>query len=206
MESGCAVLLYGICMLAMLCVLSTSPFLGGRGAVYIVLELYLATHCANYLMCFWLLLFSCSAKRMCVNAECKQRSLYPRVADPSIIVIVSNPAGDKCLLGRCAASPLARCHRRFPESNKDISVVTCFPLVLFAALTYIFVLLPCGHFLLCHAWRRSPQMPPGIFTCIAGFVEAGESLEEAVCREVKEEVLSAFSFRLLAYDVLSRRV
>jgi len=35
---------------------------------------------------------------------------------------------------------------------------------------------------------RSPHFPAGIYGLIAGFVEAGESLEEAVHREVKEEV------------------
>lgn len=35
---------------------------------------------------------------------------------------------------------------------------------------------------------RSPHFAPGIFGLIAGFVEAGESIEEAVHREVKEEV------------------
>ena len=35
---------------------------------------------------------------------------------------------------------------------------------------------------------RSPHFPPGAFGLIAGFVEAGESLEEAVHREVQEEV------------------
>lgn len=35
---------------------------------------------------------------------------------------------------------------------------------------------------------RSPHFTPGAFGLIAGFVEAGESLEETVHREVKEEV------------------
>ncbi|KTC76975.1 NAD(+) diphosphatase [Legionella brunensis] len=35
---------------------------------------------------------------------------------------------------------------------------------------------------------RSPHFLPGIYGLIAGFVEAGESIEEAVYREVKEEV------------------
>ena len=35
---------------------------------------------------------------------------------------------------------------------------------------------------------RSPHFPPGIFSTIAGFVEPGESAEEAVAREVHEEV------------------
>lgn len=35
---------------------------------------------------------------------------------------------------------------------------------------------------------RSAHFPPGVFALIAGFVEPGETLEEAVHREVKEEV------------------
>lgn len=35
---------------------------------------------------------------------------------------------------------------------------------------------------------RSPHFPPGAYGLIAGFVEAGESIEDAVHREVKEEV------------------
>lgn len=35
---------------------------------------------------------------------------------------------------------------------------------------------------------RSPRFPPDLFSLIAGFVEPGENLEEAVCREVMEEV------------------
>lgn len=35
---------------------------------------------------------------------------------------------------------------------------------------------------------RSPHFAPGIYSLIAGFVDVGESIEEAVHREVKEEV------------------
>ena len=35
---------------------------------------------------------------------------------------------------------------------------------------------------------RSPHYPPGTYGLIAGFVEAGENLEETVHREVKEEI------------------
>ena len=35
---------------------------------------------------------------------------------------------------------------------------------------------------------RSPGFPPGLHSTIAGFVEPGENLEHAVCREVFEEV------------------
>ena len=34
---------------------------------------------------------------------------------------------------------------------------------------------------------RGRAFPPGIYSVIAGFVEPGESVEEAVCREVREE-------------------
>lgn len=35
---------------------------------------------------------------------------------------------------------------------------------------------------------RSPHFKPGVFSVLAGFVEAGESLEECAAREVREEV------------------
>ena len=35
---------------------------------------------------------------------------------------------------------------------------------------------------------RSPQFPPGMYSTLAGFVEPGESVEQTVAREVKEEV------------------
>ncbi|MFP5440589.1 MAG: NAD(+) diphosphatase, partial [Gammaproteobacteria bacterium] len=35
---------------------------------------------------------------------------------------------------------------------------------------------------------RSPRFPPGVFSTLAGFIEAGENVEEALAREVQEEV------------------
>ena len=35
---------------------------------------------------------------------------------------------------------------------------------------------------------RSPGSPPGMFSVLAGFVEPGESIEETIEREVREEV------------------
>jgi len=35
---------------------------------------------------------------------------------------------------------------------------------------------------------RSPRFPPQLFSAFAGFVEPGESMEEAVRRELREEV------------------
>ena len=35
---------------------------------------------------------------------------------------------------------------------------------------------------------RAPRFPPGMYSTLAGFVEPGETLEEAVKREVREEV------------------
>lgn len=67
----------------------------------------------------------------CSRAECGNET-FPRL-DPAIIVLVSDPANERALLGRQAA------------------------------------------------W------PPGRYSTIAGFVEPGESLEDAVVREVAEE-------------------
>ena len=49
----------------------------------------------------------------------------------------------------------------------------------------IIVLIERGHEVLL---ARSRRLVPGVYSVIAGFVEPGESLEEAVMREVKEEV------------------
>lgn len=46
---------------------------------------------------------------------------------------------------------------------------------------------------------RQPQYPPGRYSALAGFVEPGESVEEAVARELKEEAgISISSVRYLA--------
>jgi len=49
----------------------------------------------------------------------------------------------------------------------------------------IIVLIKRGDHLL---MARSPHFPVGVYGLIAGFIDAGESVEEAVYREVKEEV------------------
>ncbi|MFN2258417.1 MAG: NAD(+) diphosphatase, partial [Parasphingopyxis sp.] len=46
---------------------------------------------------------------------------------------------------------------------------------------------------------RQSRFPPGNYSALAGFVEPGESLEEAVARELKEEAgVEALSVRYLA--------
>jgi NAD+ diphosphatase len=35
---------------------------------------------------------------------------------------------------------------------------------------------------------RSPHFPPGMYSALAGFVEPGETLEQTLVREVREEV------------------
>jgi NAD+ diphosphatase len=46
---------------------------------------------------------------------------------------------------------------------------------------------------------RQPQFPPGRYSALAGFVEVGESIEEAVIRELKEEAgVTAFHVRYVA--------
>jgi len=51
---------------------------------------------------------------------------------------------------------------------------------------------PCMIVLITHGdevlLARSPGFPPGLYSTLAGFVEPGESMEECVIREVREEV------------------
>lgn len=51
---------------------------------------------------------------------------------------------------------------------------------------------PCVIVLVTHGDRvllaRSPHFPPGMYSTLAGFIEAGETVEEALVREVGEEV------------------
>jgi NAD+ diphosphatase len=80
--------------------------------------------------------------RVCSDGRCDARH-FPRT-DPAIIVLVSDPAGERCLLG------------------------------------------------------RQREWVPGMYSCLAGFVEPGESLEHAVLREVQEETgvsLSSVGYR-----------
>jgi NAD+ diphosphatase len=69
--------------------------------------------------------------RVCTGGHCAAKH-FPRT-DPAIIVLTTDPSGQRCLLGRQAT------------------------------------------------WDR------GMYSCLAGFVEPGESLEHAVVREVYEE-------------------
>ena len=47
---------------------------------------------------------------------------------------------------------------------------------------------------------RQPQYPPGRYSALAGFVEPGESIEEAVARELMEEAGVAVARRALCRE------
>lgn len=79
----------------------------------------------------------------CTSPTCSTLS-WPR-QDPSIIVLVTNPTGDKALLA------------------------------------------------------RSPRHPPRMHTALAGFVEAGETFEQAVLREVHEETGAQVDYDSITY-------
>jgi NAD+ diphosphatase len=49
----------------------------------------------------------------------------------------------------------------------------------------VIVLVSCGDKVLL---ARSPGFPPGMYSVLAGFVEPGESIEETIGREIREEV------------------
>lgn len=63
-----------------------------------------------------------------------------------------------------------RSHIHFPRQDPSIIVLVTNPTRTHAVLA------------------RSPRHPPYLYTCLAGFVEAGETFERAVTREVHEEV------------------
>ena len=46
---------------------------------------------------------------------------------------------------------------------------------------------------------RGRAFPPGVFSCLAGFLEPGETLEQGVCREVLEEAGVALAPARVAY-------
>lgn len=69
-------------------------------------------------------------------------------------------------VGTCTAAACAALH--YPRTDPAVIVL---------------VTDPAGRVLL----GRQPQWTPGLYSCLAGFVEPGESLEEAAAREVFEE-------------------
>jgi len=48
---------------------------------------------------------------------------------------------------------------------------------------------------------RQPKHEPGVYTCVAGFLESGETLEECIQREVQEEVGIKVSLSSIRYVV-----
>ena len=45
---------------------------------------------------------------------------------------------------------------------------------------------------------RAPRFPPGMYSALAGFVEPGETIEDCIRREVREEVgIEVTDIRLL---------
>jgi len=81
--------------------------------------------------------------------------------------------------GRCASAMIDRrteLARKCPNCNL-ISYPRLSPAVIMSVIRDDHILL-----------ARAPRFPAGMYSTLAGFVEPGETLEEAVCREVFEEV------------------
>ena len=81
--------------------------------------------------------------------------------------------------GRCGAAMIDRrteLARKCPNCN-FISYPRLSPAVIMSVVRDDHILL-----------ARAPRFPTGMYSTLAGFVEPGETLEEAVCREVFEEV------------------
>lgn len=86
---------------------------------------------------------------------------------------------DHGFCGRCGTptTPLAHEHARICPS----CALTVYPRIA----PVIMALVKRGRELLL---ARGPHFPPGMFSALAGFVEAGEGVEDTLLREVREEV------------------
>ncbi len=112
------------------------------------------------------------------------RSLYPALGDELFIaagrgVQLSSFALTHRYCGRCgqATQPAPREH----SVRCEACGLSCYPRIAPA----IIVLVRCGERALL---ARSPRFPSAMYSTLAGFVEPGESLEQTLAREVREEV------------------
>ena len=112
------------------------------------------------------------------------RELYGKVPDPemalaayAVRIIDFDRSTRFC--GRCG-------HETRPLRTERAKLCTDCNLITYPRISpAIIVLIKKGEEVLL---ARSPRFPPNLFSVIAGFVEPGESIEETVHREVKEEV------------------
>jgi NAD+ diphosphatase len=81
--------------------------------------------------------------------------------------------------GACGAQTVVRANERARECPQ--CALVNYPRIAPA----VMVLIRRGHEILL---ARSPHFPPGMYSALAGFVDAGESLEQTIAREVNEEV------------------
>jgi NAD+ diphosphatase len=112
------------------------------------------------------------------------RDLYGKVPDPemalaSYAVRIIGYDRSTRFCGRCG-------HETRPLRTERAKLCTDCNLIIYPRISpAIIVLIKKGEEVLL---ASSPRFPPGLFSVIAGFVEPGESIEETVHREVKEEV------------------
>lgn len=101
---------------------------------------------------------------------------YPFVARALAIIQWDN---NNLFCGRCSHATI-RVNHHF-EKKCPACALLFYPRIS----PSVIVLIEKGDYLL---MARSPHFAPGVFGLIAGFVEAGENLEETIHREVEEEV------------------
>jgi NAD+ diphosphatase len=157
------------------------PALADLGELRIVRRQYLGqlgeTHCYSAEV-------SSSAALPAGTLALGLREVYGRVPDEqwalaarAVQVVDWDRSHQFC--GACATPTVSRAHERARECP-NCGLVN-YPRIAPA----VMVLIRRGHEILL---ARSPHFPPGMYSALAGFVDAGESLEQTIAREVQEEV------------------
>ncbi|MGB3212168.1 MAG: NAD(+) diphosphatase [Desulforhopalus sp.] len=133
----------------------------------------------------------------CFVAEVKDRTAPPRGTQFRGLRSLFGAVGDDLFILAGRAVQILHWHREHQYcgkcgtamQNRDSEVAKICPACSFVSFprlspAVIMSITRKGHILL----ARGERFPPGMYSTLAGFVEPGETLEEAVKREVREEV------------------